>query len=111
MQEMFITLNIIYMGFCVFNWFFLMGKGQLYNLYFIHLVMVIVIDFFKELVYGFLSLINDWKLNHRKYVIFKDEKLKKVNSQELSVGNVIVLEEGELAPVDMIVLRVESSSN
>lgn len=73
-QELQISINIIFLSFCVFNWFFHINDNQFDNLFFIHLIYCLVTDAFKDLYLDIKSYRSDKLWNERKFTVLSQHQ-------------------------------------
>ena len=110
-QELKISINIIFLCFTVFNWFFQISKDQFYNLFFVHLLMCLVTDCMKDVFMQIKSGHSDYLWNQRLFKIITQMGSKMIEAKNIKVGSIIELSEGELSPVDCIILKVVNENN
>jgi phospholipid-transporting ATPase len=50
-------------------------------------------------------------VNNREYTVVRDEELISSRSRDLRVADVVLLENGETAPADLVILAIGSKKN
>lgn len=75
------------------------------------LIFVLSISFMKEMWDEYQVMKRDYELNSKKYSVLDSEnRVIKVKSQDLLVGNVIEIEAGERVPADLILLKTSNEN-